>query len=197
MNRRTPFGAAAALRVLTLAAAAAATAGCTSAQVQDAAKSLATGAPAAFGDLGAAAQVEAKLVRIDADSALHVAVSAHDGAVRLSGRVKSQAVATRFAEAAKSVPGVKSVDAALGVDAKLTPVSAQARDAGTVAAVTGDLIGQTGVNAFAVKVRAHDGTVTLSGTVKSAALRATMLEAAKHAPGVRAVVDRLAVKGGD
>jgi osmotically-inducible protein OsmY len=37
----------------------------------------------------------------------------------------------------------------------------------------------------------------LSGTVKSAALRATMLEAAKHAPGVRAVVDRLAVKGGD
>jgi osmotically-inducible protein OsmY len=168
--------------------------GCSAQQARDTAKSLATGAPAALGDVGDVAQVEAKLIRIDADSALHVAVSAHDGTVRLSGRVKSAEIGSRFENAARSVSGVKAVDSALLIDTKLTPVSSQARDAGTVAAVTGDLVAQTGLNAFGVKVQAHAGVVTLSGRVKSAALKQTMLEAAKHAPGVKSVVDRLGVK---
>jgi osmotically-inducible protein OsmY len=163
-------------------------------QARDAAGSIASSAPAALGDVGVAAQIEAALVRIDADSSLHVAISVHDGAVRLSGRVKSTEIASRFEAAAKAVSGVKSVTADLTSDPHLPRVSQQARDAGTVAAVTGDLIAQTGVNAFRVKVRAHAGAVTLTGDVKSDAVKQSMLDAARHAPGVKTVEDHLSVK---
>jgi osmotically-inducible protein OsmY len=170
-------------------------AGCSSQQAREAANSLATGAPQVLGDVGIAAQIEARVIRIDADSALHVAISVNGGDVRLSGKVKSESVASGFVAAAKDVSGVKKVDNALSVDANLPPASQRARDAGTIAAVTGDLIAQAGINAFRVKVAAHDGVVTLSGTLKSDAVRQTVVDAAKHAPGVKSVVDRLAVKG--
>jgi osmotically-inducible protein OsmY len=180
-------------------------AGCTSAQVQtdsnavgnqvqSAAKSLATSAPAALGDAALAAQIEARLVSIDADSALHVALSVKDGKVTMSGRVKSASIAERFAAAAKSVSGVTSVASSVRVDPSLPPTSEQAKDALTVTAVTGALLAQSGVNAIGVKVRAHDGAVTLSGSVASDALKTTMLAAAKHTPGVKSVVDGLTVK---
>jgi len=187
-------GVATPVRVVFLALGLAAVAGCSSQQVEDAGHSLATDAPAALGDVSIAAQVEAKLLRIDADSALHVAVAVHGGTVKLSGKVKSAATESGFTAAAKQISGVKNVDSTLQVDASLPPASEQARDAGTVAAVTGDLIAQAGINAFRIKVNAHAGVVTLSGNVKSAAVKATVLDAAKHAPGVKSVVDRVEVK---
>ena len=176
-----------------LALALTAVSGCTSEQARDAANSIATDAPAALGDAVLEAKVEAKLVGIDADSALHVAVSVHDGAVRLSGRVKSASTAGRFTSGAKEVGGVKSVETDLKVDANLPPATQQARDAGVVAAVTANLVAQTGVNAIHVKVTAHAGAATLAGTVASAALKSTMLEAARRSYGVKSVVDRLEV----
>ncbi len=181
-------------RILALGAALIASAGCSSEQARDTANSISTDAPQVLRDVGIAAQVEAKLLRIDADSALHVAVSVHGGKVRLSGRVKSDAIAARFAAGAKDVSGVTSVDTALRPDANLPPVSQQARDAGTIAAVTGDLIAQGGINAFGVRVAAHDGAVTLTGKVKSESLRQTLVDAAKHSPGVKSVVDKIEVK---
>jgi osmotically-inducible protein OsmY len=167
--------------------------GCTQA-INQAEKLIATSAPAIFDDATIAAKIEARFVGIDADSALHVAVDAHDGNVRLSGRAKSAAIAARFADAAKAVPGVKGVDSQIAVDPKLPSATNQAKDFSLEAGVTAALIGQAGINAFSVKPSAHAGIVTLTGTVKSDALKATMLTTAKGAPGVKGVVDKIQVK---
>jgi osmotically-inducible protein OsmY len=163
---------------------------CSSSQVEDTTKS----AGAVLGDAAIVAQVTTRLIAVDGDSALHVAVASHGGAVTLSGRAKSAAVAQRFAAAAKNVSGVKSVSSRVVVDSKLKPVTEQAKDAAIVTGVTGALIGQAGVNALGVNVHAHDGAVTLDGTVKTEALKSTISDAAKHAPGVKSVVDNVKVK---
>jgi osmotically-inducible protein OsmY len=181
------------LRMLILAAAVLAS-GCSSTQVEDTTKSLQKSAPVMLGDAAVSAQVTARLVGIDADSALHVAVASKDGNVSLSGRAKSAAIAERFVAAAKGVSGVKSVSSTIVADPNLPPATEQAKDAATATAVTGSLIAQSGINALGVKVRAHSGAVTLSGDVKTAALKSTMVDAAKHAPGVTSVVDDLKVK---
>lgn len=181
------------LRALALAAAVLAV-GCSSTQVEDATKSLQQSAPVVLGDGAIVAQITARLVGIDADSALHVAVGSHGGVVTLSGRAKSEAIAERFVAAAKGVSGVKSVTSTIVADPKLPPATEQAKDAGTVAVVTGALIAQAGVNALTVKVRAHAGAVTLSGEVKTEALKSTMLDAAKRSAGVKTVADELKVK---
>jgi len=164
--------------------------GCSSSQVENTTKS----ASGALGDAAITAQITTRLIAIDGDSALHVAVASNDGAVTLSGRAKSAAIAERFSAAAKSVSGVKSVASRVVVDSKLTPVTEQAKDAAIVTGVTGALIGQAGFNALSVKVHAHNGAVTLDGTVKTEALKSTIADAAKHAPGVKSVVDNLEVK---
>ena len=167
--------------------------GC-SQDVDQAAKSIATNAPAVIGDAGIAAQIEAALVGIDADSALHVAVDVHDGNVTLSGRAKSEAVARRFADAAKSVKGVKQVTSRVTVDPKLPSATTQGKDFALAAEVSAALLGQTGINAFSIKPSAHAGVVTLTGSVKSEALKATILQTARHTAGVKSVVDRIDVK---
>lgn len=181
------------LRMLLLAAAVLAS-GCSSSQVDDASKSLQKSAPIALGDAAYVAQVTARLIGIDADSALHVAVACHDGNVTLSGRAKSAPVADRFVAAAKGVSGVKSVASTIVVDPKLPPATEQAKDAATVTGVTGALIAQAGINALSVRVHAHNGAVTLDGSVKTDALRSTIVDAAKHAPGVKSVADKLEIK---
>jgi hyperosmotically inducible protein len=167
---------------------------CTSKQVDDAAKSVETAAPALLSDAAATAQIEAHFISIDSDSALHVAVAVHDGVVTLSGRAKSAAVADRFVAAAKAVNGVKSVASTIAVDANLPHATDQAKDAFTTAAVTTAIAGQAGINALGIKVAAHAGAVTLSGSVRSEALKTTVADAAKHASGVRSVDDQLTVK---
>jgi osmotically-inducible protein OsmY len=164
--------------------------GCSSSQVEDTTKS----ANVVLSDAAIVAQVTTRLIGIDGDSALHVAVASHDGDVALSGRAKSAAVAGRFVAAAKKVSGVKGVRSTIVVDSKLKPVSEQAKDALIVTGVTGALVGQAGVNALGVHVHAHDGAVTLDGAVKTEALKSTISDAARHAPGVKTVVDDLAVK---
>ena len=168
-------------------------AGC-SQDVSQAEKSISTAAPALVNDAGIVAQVEAALVRIDADSALHVAVNAHDGDVRMSGRAKSAAIAQRFVDAAKGIKGVKNVASSVVVDPKLPSATAQAKDFSLEAEVSAAMFGQAGLNAFSVKPSAHAGIVTLTGTVKSDAIKSTMLETARHASGVKSVVDRISVK---
>jgi osmotically-inducible protein OsmY len=168
-------------------------AGC-SQDVSQAEKAISTAAPAIVSDAGIAAQVEAGLVGIDADSALHVAVSVHGGDVGLSGRAKSAAIVQRFIDKAKEVKGVKNVASTVVVDPKLPSATAQAKDFSLEAEVSAALFGQAGLNAFSVKPSAHAGIVTLTGTVKSDAIKSTILETAKHANGVKSVVDRISVK---
>jgi len=181
-------------RVLCAALAAGMLTGCTQQRAEDAARSLASAAPGFAGDAAIVAQVEAKLVTVDASSALHVAVASHGGDVTLSGKVRSSESAARFEEAAAGVSGVHHVAARLAVDASLPNVGEQASDLALEAAVRANLAAEAGLNGLSVGVSAHGGSVTLSGAVKSEALRSTILSTAKGTGGVKNVVDKLEIR---
>ncbi|MGP6157808.1 MAG: BON domain-containing protein [Vulcanimicrobiaceae bacterium] len=174
--------------------AAGALAGCTEQHMEDTAHSIASAAPGFADDAAIVAQVEAKLVTLDPSSALHVAVESHGGDVSLSGKVRSGESATRFEKAAAAISGVHHVAARLTVDASLPNAADQARNLVLEAAVRANLAAQAGLIGLQVGVSARDGAVTLSGPVKSEALRSTILTAAKQTSGVKRVVDKLEVR---
>jgi osmotically-inducible protein OsmY len=64
-----------------------------------------------------------------------------------------------------------------------------------VAAVASSLTAQTGINVTGVTVHADadTGTVTLAGHAPTAAVKSTLVAAARHTPGVRNVVDKITV----
>lgn len=166
-------------------------AGCSEQQVNHAGDTLASAAPQLAGDGVVIAKIESRFVQIDPSSALHVAVAAHDGDVKLSGKVKSDDVSQKYVAAAKEVEGVKNVAASLSVDSTLPSAEQQVTDFALAAAVRANLAGQAGVNAFAIDVKARAGTVTLSGRVKTAALRSTLAAAAKSTSGVKTLIDHM------
>jgi len=168
-------------------------ASCTRQDLNNAGSSFASAAPALASDGLIVAQIESKFVAIDGDSALHVAVAAHGGSVRVSGRVKSAAISARYADAVKSVAGVKDESLALSVDPNLPSTGKRVADFALAAAVRANLLGQAGLNGIGLKVEAASGVVTLRGHVRSSALRTTLVEAAKSTAGVRSVVDALRV----
>jgi len=169
-------------------------AACTRQDLDNAGSALASAAPKLASDGIVVARIEARLVQLDADSALHVAVSSRDGVVRLSGKVRSTAIAARFVAAARAIPGVTRVDSALAAAPHMPRAEQNASDFALAVAVRASLIAQGGINAFGVRVAAHDGAVTLTGKVKSESLRQTLVDAAKHSPGVKSVVDKIEVK---
>lgn len=152
-----------------------------------------TGPQGLISDAVIYASVEAKFAAIDANSALHVAVVVKNGAVRMSGKVRSESTLDRFVAAAKSVAGVKHVQAQLQADPHMQSAGQLAKDFGLVAAVKASVAAQAGVNALSVDVVADRGVVVLTGTVHSEAIRATAVSAAKATNGVRRVVDQLHV----
>jgi osmotically-inducible protein OsmY len=140
------------------------------------------------------AAVKARLAGSDIDSTTRISVVVHDGVVTLRGAVKDAATKEREVNLVRKMRGVKSVNDEIRVG-HVGPSAAQTvSDAALVAAVEAELTAQTGVNVAGVKVQASAGTVTLSGHASTAAIKSTLLEAARHAPGVRNVVDRIAVK---
>lgn len=174
-------------------------AGCTQQQINSASSAansaIATAAPVAtaVNDALVVARVEGAFVTIDPDSSLHVAVASHDGRVKLTGRVRTAAARDRFVAAARKIDSVKSVDAALTVDPKMASDKDQVTDFALAVAVQSNIAAQAGVNAFSVHVDAHNGKVTLNGTAPTRAVDQTIVAAAKQAPGVKEVRDRLKV----
>lgn len=175
-------------------------AGCTRQEIDKAGSSLASAmpalasaAPAAANDALIVAQIEAKFVAIDADSALHVAVASHGGAVRLSGRTKSREISIRYVVAARSVSGVKRIVTELVADPRLPTTAKGAADFALTTAVRANLLGQAGLNALGIGIKASGGSIILVGRVKTAALRTTLVDAAKATSGVRSVTDRMTV----
>ncbi len=172
-------------------------AGCTSQQLQNAGDrtlhSIASQAPRFASNAAIAAQIEARFVSIDPNSALHVAVALNDGAVRLSGRVASSATAAKYVAAAKAIRGVRTVDAPLAIDPALGTPQRSVRDFALVAAVRANLAAQGGVNGLALRVTAHDGTVTLDGAAKNAGVKAALLDAVRNTAGVRSVLDNIRI----
>jgi osmotically-inducible protein OsmY len=166
-------------------------AGCSQRQIDNAQNAIASDAPKLADDGVVYAQIEAKLVQIDPTSALHVAVAVHNGAVRLSGRVKSDVTEKRYTQAASAVSGVTHVNATMTVDPKLRSASADVDDFALATAVRAHLTAQAGVNGIGLGIASKGGVVTLSGSVKTAALHQTIVSAARTTAGVKSVVDRL------
>ena len=166
-------------------------AGCSNQQLDSAQNAIATDAPKLANDGLIYAQIESKFVQIDASSALHVAVASHGGAVRLSGRVRSDDVEKKYVAAAGAVSGVTHVNATMTVDTKLPDAGKQADDFSLATAVRVAVTGQAGVNGIGLGIAARNGEITLSGNVPSAAVHTTVVAAAKKTRGVKSVVDRL------
>ena len=172
-------------------------AGCTAQQqrsTQDSAQQLASSAPDAAKNAYLTAAVSAKLASVDVDSTTTVQVSAAGGVVTLKGKARSAASRDAYDRAAKSVDGVTSVRDTISIDPHLRGLRAQTGDAGVTAAVMAAITAQAGVNVFHVTATAHDGTVTLRGSVPTAAIESTVLDAARNASGVRRVVNELKIQ---
>ncbi len=140
------------------------------------------------------AAVKTRLAGADIDSATRISVVVHDGAVTLRGVVADAAAKAGDARMVRAMRGVKSLDDELRVG-RTGPSTAQTiGDAALLAAVESALVAQTGVNVTGVHVHANAGTVTLTGHAATPAIKSTMLAAVRKTPGVRNVVDRLAVR---
>jgi hyperosmotically inducible protein len=137
--------------------------------------------------------VKARLLAADVDTATHVSVSSHNGAVVLSGAVRQPGEIRRLSDAAAGVSGVHSVETHLAVNPAMRPASQQIGDAALATEVVARLAAQTGINALSVKTSVHDGHVTLSGGVHSAAVKSLMISTAKSTSGVKSVEDHISV----
>jgi osmotically-inducible protein OsmY len=116
-----------------------------------------------------------------------ISSSVSDGVVRLHGTVDDPTERDEAERAVKNIPGVRSVHNLIDVH----PSTETARD--VMRAIDVALIREADAEARAIRVQCHEGRVTLSGDVRSAAERQIAVEAAKTAPGVRGVEDHLRV----
>lgn len=137
--------------------------------------------------------VKAKLAGVDVDSADAVGVSATDGTVTLAGKAHSQDERQAYVAAARSVDGVRSVDDRLVIDPNERGVREQSADVTLAAKVSAAIAGEAGINVFHVKVAAHDGVVSLDGTVPSDSIARTILDTARSVDGVERVDSRITV----
>ena len=165
-----------------------------SGQAQKSAQDAASAAPGTAKDALIAGSIKTKISAIDLDAATAVNVAVDNGNVTLSGQVRNEAERGQFENAARSVDGVTGVSDTTRVNSGLHGPKETLDDAGLAAKVATALAGQTGLNAFHIKTQAHDGTVTLSGELPTAAIKETALETARRTSGVRGVIDRLTVK---
>jgi osmotically-inducible protein OsmY len=161
---------------------------------QQGAQQLASSAPAAAKDAYLTAAVSARLASVDVDSTTTVQVSTSDGIVTLKGKARDRIVRDAYDRAAKSIDGVTAVRDMLAIDPKLRGLRAQTGDATVTAAVVAAITAQAGVNVFHVTAAAHDGTVTLRGTVATAAIESTVVDAARGVSGVHRVVNDLKIQ---
>jgi osmotically-inducible protein OsmY len=142
------------------------------------------------------AAVKARLAGNDIDSTTRISVRVNNGVVTLSGAVKDLATKAREVKLVREMRGIKGVNDQLRVG-HVGPSAAQTvRNAGLVAAVASVLTAQTGVNVASVTIHADAdaGSVTLGGRAATAAIKSTLIAAARKTPGVRNVVDRITVK---
>jgi osmotically-inducible protein OsmY len=161
---------------------------------QDSAQQVASSAPDAAKNAYLTAAVAAKLASVDVDSTTTVQVSTTGGVVTLKGKARNTAARSAYDRAAKSIDGVTAVRDTLTIDPKLRGLRDQTGDAAVTAAVMTAITAQAGVNVFHVTATAHDGTVTLRGTVPTRAIESTVADAARGASGVRKVVNDLKIE---
>ncbi|HZZ00442.1 MAG TPA: BON domain-containing protein [Candidatus Baltobacteraceae bacterium] len=137
--------------------------------------------------------VKAKLAAVDVDSTDAVGVSVANGTVTLTGKAHSQRERQEYVAAARSADGVTGVDDRLAIDPNERGVREQSADVALAGKVSAAIAGQAGINVFHTKVTAHDGAVTIDGTVPSSSVARTIVDTARGVNGVKSVVSRLAV----
>jgi hyperosmotically inducible protein len=157
-------------------------------------ESVKSAIPMLEADAKIVARIEGHFVEIDPSSAVHVLVSAKSGAVALSGSVRSADVRKRFVAAANGVRDVKSVASTIAVDPTLPNASEDARDFTLEARVRAKLVEEAGLGGVKIGVTARNGAVTLSGSVETAAIRTTLVQAAEGVKGATHVANQLTVK---
>ena len=135
--------------------------------------------------------VKANLAGVDVDSATAVDVAVSNGVVTLTGQARDARERIAYTNAARSVDGVTSVVDRLNVNPRLRGLREQTTDAALAARVAAAIAAQAGVNVFTIKTTAHDGVVTLDGSVPTPAIEKTVLDTARGVPGVRRVVAHL------
>jgi osmotically-inducible protein OsmY len=140
------------------------------------------------------AAVKARLAGADIDSTTRVSVIVSDGVVTLRGAVKDAATKRSEVELVRRMRGVSWVNDELRVGRFGRSAAQAVSDVALTAAVESALVAQTGVNVTGIRVSAASGRVTLAGNASTGAIKSTLLDAARHTPGVRNVVDRIAVK---
>lgn len=138
--------------------------------------------------------VGANLAAVDVDSATRVHITANNGVITLSGAAHNAAERDRYVAAAKSVKGVTVVRDDLSINPRAEGLRGKTSDAVLTARISATIAGQAGINAFHVSPSVHDGNVTLRGTVPSQAVHQTILQTVRGVPGVKSVVDEIAVK---
>ena len=120
-----------------------------------------------------------------------IVVSEHHGHVALTGTVRSWAEREGAVRAARRVPLVRSIDSQ-GLRIRVRPTGLS-HDADLARAAQEALRWHLTVPHGTVHVSAHDGTVTLDGSVARACEREAAEAAVRPLEGVRAVVDRIRV----
>jgi osmotically-inducible protein OsmY len=144
-------------------------------------------APAEFTDRELQASVQA-LLRQNGQLPPGISVAAHAGTVSLQGLVESswqRAIAEQVAAGAKLVRRVEN-----NLRVVIRP-GAQDRQIGRM--ILAALSRSTSVNAADVAVAVTDGLVTLSGTLPHWQALRSVLQATRHVPGVRDILNDLKV----
>ena len=150
-------------------------------------------------------KVKASLLdKLGAD-ALGIDVDVEAGHVSLGGEVKQRSSQELAPQVAGAVEGVVAVASSLtlapSAAGESTPVASavgkaerEVQDALLETRVKGRLLAEIGKDGLAIEVEAVDGAVSLRGQV-SRAKRGMAVEAARTTPGVKKVIDLLAVEG--
>lgn len=173
-------------RLVTLSVACGLLAACTAQQQQS--------APAEAKDALIATSVSAKLATIDVDAATAIHAAVHGGVVTLSGEARSVQERSDYERAARSVDGVRGMVDTVRINPHLRGAREAVGDAALQAKVAGAIAAQTGLNVFHMRTAAHNGVVTLTGSVATRAIKETMLASVRQVNGVTRVIDNIEVK---
>jgi hyperosmotically inducible periplasmic protein len=138
-----------------------------------------------------ATKVRAQIVSVDVEAAARLGINVHDGAVRLTGVVRTEGERSRIDAAVRKIEGVKSLSDEVRIDPKLPAFSGG--DFALAAHATAALAAQTGVNAANLRVSARNGVVTVTGHVPTPAIKETALETVRKIDGVKRVLDKIRV----
>lgn len=141
------------------------------------------------------AKVKSALLDDKAIQSSDISVKTNSGAVTLRGFVGSEAQRAQAMDVAKQVEGVKSVSNKLQVQqGKGSSVGGYVDDTAITSEVKAKLLADSIVPSRTIKVQTSEGTVLLSGTVKTEKQRAQAARVAAEVSGVKSVKNDIEIK---